>query len=52
MPGARVVQKGWLKVPTCSCVLYPFEPDFYLGLPVKAEFVGHPLADEISPGVG
>ncbi len=30
--------------------LYPFEPDFYLGLPVKAEFVGHPLADEISPG--
>ena len=32
--------------------LYPFEPDFYKGLPVRAEFVGHPLADEIGPDAG
>jgi lipid-A-disaccharide synthase len=28
--------------------LFPFEPAFYSGLPVKALFVGHPLAQEIS----
>jgi lipid-A-disaccharide synthase len=32
--------------------LYPFEPDFYTGLPVRAEFIGHPLADEIDPRAG
>jgi len=32
--------------------LYPFEPALYQGLPVMAEFVGHPLADEIGPGAG
>jgi len=32
--------------------LYPFEPAFYEGLPVTAEFVGHPLADEIAPQAG
>lgn len=32
--------------------LYPFEPDFYAGLSVRAEFVGHPLADEIDPQAG
>ena len=32
--------------------LYPFEPDFYAGLPVHAEFIGHPLADEIDPQAG
>lgn len=29
--------------------LYPFEPAFYAGSTVRAVFVGHPLADEISP---
>jgi len=29
--------------------LYPFEPEFYADSPVEAVFVGHPLADEISP---
>lgn len=28
--------------------LYPFEPAFYAETAIKAEFVGHPLADEIS----
>jgi len=28
--------------------LFPFEPVFYTGLPVKAIFVGHPLAHEIT----
>jgi lipid-A-disaccharide synthase len=32
--------------------LYPFEPAFYDALPVRAEFVGHPLADEIAPDAG
>lgn len=32
--------------------LYPFEPDFYQGLSVRAEFIGHPLADEIDPQAG
>ncbi len=32
--------------------LYPFEPDFYRGTSVHAVFVGHPLADEISPQMG
>lgn len=27
--------------------LLPFEPDCYAGQPVRAEFVGHPLADQI-----
>jgi lipid-A-disaccharide synthase len=27
--------------------LYPFEPDLYAGSPVRAVFVGHPLADAI-----
>jgi len=29
--------------------LLPFEPDCYRGVDVRAEFVGHPLADELSP---
>jgi len=32
--------------------LYPFEPKFYAGLAVQAEFIGHPLADEIDPEAG
>lgn len=31
--------------------LYPFEPAFYAASPVRAVFVGHPLADEISPAM-
>ncbi len=27
--------------------LYPFEPEYYAGLPVRSVCVGHPLADEI-----
>ncbi|MCZ6639965.1 MAG: lipid-A-disaccharide synthase [Gammaproteobacteria bacterium] len=27
--------------------LYPFEPEFYAGLPIDTVYVGHPLADEI-----
>jgi lipid-A-disaccharide synthase len=30
--------------------LLPFEPDCYAGQPVRAEFVGHPLADRIPLG--
>lgn len=29
--------------------LYPFEPELYRNSPVSAVFVGHPLADELSP---
>ncbi|MGA7966121.1 MAG: lipid-A-disaccharide synthase [Gammaproteobacteria bacterium] len=29
--------------------LLPFEPDCYRGVDVRAEFVGHPLAGELSP---
>jgi lipid-A-disaccharide synthase len=32
--------------------LYPFEPHFYAGLAVQAEYVGHPLADEIAFDAG
>ncbi|MCZ6618353.1 MAG: lipid-A-disaccharide synthase [Gammaproteobacteria bacterium] len=32
--------------------LFPFEPDFYSGLPIEAVYVGHPLADEITPEAG
>lgn len=32
--------------------LYPFEPAFYRDSSVRAVFVGHPLADEISPDMG
>jgi len=32
--------------------LFPFEPGFYADLPLRAEFVGHPLADEIGPQSG
>lgn len=32
--------------------LLPFEPAAYAGLPVRAEFVGHPLADAIAPQSG
>ncbi len=31
--------------------LYPFEPAFYADSTVQAVFVGHPLADEIDPGM-
>lgn len=30
--------------------LLPFEPDCYRGVDVRAEFVGHPLVDALSPG--
>ena len=30
--------------------LLPFEPACYRGVDVRAEFVGHPLVDELSPG--
>ena len=30
--------------------LLPFEPACYRGVDVRAEFVGHPLVDEIAPG--
>jgi lipid-A-disaccharide synthase len=30
--------------------LFPFEPAAYAGAPVRAEFVGHPLAERIPPG--
>ncbi len=32
--------------------LYPFEPAFYAATATRAEFVGHPLADEIAPDAG
>lgn len=32
--------------------LYPFEPALYAGTPVRAVFVGHPLADAIDPEAG
>ncbi len=32
--------------------LYPFEPAFYADTSVNAQFIGHPLADEISPDSG
>ncbi|MEM9623398.1 MAG: lipid-A-disaccharide synthase, partial [Pseudomonadota bacterium] len=32
--------------------LYPFEPAFYRDTSVNAQFVGHPLADEITPDTG
>ena len=31
--------------------LFPFEPSIYEGTDVRAEFVGHPLAEEIAPPV-
>jgi lipid-A-disaccharide synthase len=30
--------------------LLPFEPQAYAGAPVRAEFVGHPLAEAVPPG--
>ncbi|MEM7080439.1 MAG: lipid-A-disaccharide synthase [Pseudomonadota bacterium] len=32
--------------------LFPFEPGFYAGTGLRAEYVGHPLADAIAPGQG
>ena len=32
-------------------VVFPFEKDFYLGHGVKAEFVGHPLLEEMTPNL-
>ncbi len=31
--------------------LYPFEPELYIGTPVKCSFVGHPMADVIPLGI-
>lgn len=31
--------------------LFPFEPEYYRNVSVRAEFVGHPLADSIAPDV-
>lgn len=30
-------------------VIFPFEPELYRGLPVRVEYVGHPLLDEFGP---
>ena len=32
--------------------LYPFEADFYADVPIETVYVGHPLADEITPEAG
>lgn len=32
--------------------LFPFEPKFYAGHHVKAEYIGHPLAEELSDPLG
>lgn len=32
--------------------LYPFEPELYAGTPLRAVYVGHPLADAIDPQAG
>ncbi|NOX50948.1 MAG: lipid-A-disaccharide synthase [Gammaproteobacteria bacterium] len=43
------------RVAKCADVilcLFPFEPKFYAGLAVRAEFVGHPLADTIETDAG
>lgn len=43
------------KVARCADLLfclYPFEPKFYSGLPLRAVFVGHPLAESIDLHAG
>ncbi len=43
------------RVAKCADVilcLFPFEPKFYAGLAVRAEYVGHPLADTIETDAG
>ena len=40
------------KVADAILCLFPFEPQFYENTNVKAVYVGHPLADEISPHAG
>ena len=43
------------KVAQCADLLfclYPFEPRFYAGLPLRAVFVGHPLAEAIGLDAG
>ena len=40
------------KVADAILCLFPFEPQYYENTDVKAVYVGHPLADEISPDAG
>ncbi|MEM7000579.1 MAG: lipid-A-disaccharide synthase [Pseudomonadota bacterium] len=40
------------KVADLLLCLFPFEPGFYAGEPLQAEFVGHPLADAIDMDAG
>ncbi|MEC8754955.1 MAG: lipid-A-disaccharide synthase [Pseudomonadota bacterium] len=43
------------KVARCADLLfclYPFEPQFYAGLPLRAVFVGHPLAEAVDMDAG
>jgi lipid-A-disaccharide synthase len=42
------VRKIAAAVDAVLCLL-PFEPAAYAGQPVRAEFVGHPMADQIAP---
>ena len=55
-PSVYAWRKGRTKkVAQCADLLfclYPFEPKFYAGLPLRAVFVGHPLAEAIEPDAG
>ena len=39
--------KGIVRAVDLLLCLLPFEPGFYAGHPLRAEFIGHPLADEL-----
>ena len=55
-PSVYAWRKGrTTKVAQCADLLfclYPFEPKFYAGLPLRAVFVGHPLAQAIELDAG
>ena len=55
-PSVYAWRKGRTKkVAQCADLLfclYPFEPKFYAGLPLRAVFVGHPLAQAIELDAG
>lgn len=48
-------RSGRRKTVAASCdrllCLYPFEPACYAGEPVLADYIGHPLADELDNGI-